>query len=270
MCLNKPSMITKFEGLTNSNGEAWAVQSLRKLAQISLENIISLHTFHNNIRSAAKFEATDFIVADDDSGTPISEVIDRHKHQACIIFTTRNHMLAKGVGPTAKPACARTRAIIRTDRSIEDLPTLKRNYDILHAKYPSLDTAVKDGARVLFAARELVYINEAGDPLKVQAVDEPSPPNYSRVRMPLHSYSNQKGALSSRTLEFINNWNPNSALIWHQEFIIAVQDIAAQKYSLEECTHLLSVVTGHLTKKDHYQIGYGYKNRMNFNFRSKK
>lgn len=65
-----------------------------------------------------------------------------------------------------------------------------------------------------------------------------------------------KGQLTKRTLNFINNWNPSLAHVWdwHSDFIFAVKDLQSQNYSMLEAQKILTTITGHLDSNDLYQL----------------
>lgn len=264
------AMVTVFESDRHVEGEPVRVQSLEDVADLSLNSILSLQTFFNNYRSNANFESTDFMVADDDSGTPVEDVIKRHRDHACIILTTRHHQIPKRTKSGVKPACDRTRIIFQTSESVTDLSVFKYNYSLLHKKFPMLDTSVTDAARILYKANNLVFINSSGIPLQIAKPPNTGTPELETVKHP--EISSERGFLTGRTIKFLNYWGIDTKLIWHQEFIFAVQDIKAQNYTYEECKDLLSSITGFLDSEDLGQLRDIWKKRTNFkmNFRKKK
>jgi hypothetical protein len=66
----------------------------------------------------------------------------------------------------------------------------------------------------------------------------------------------ERGALSKRTLDFLNGWKPELASVWpwHTDFIFAVKDLQTQNYSFEEAQRILTAVTGYLDTNDIYQM----------------
>lgn len=81
-------------------------------------------------------------------------------------------------------------------------------------------------------------------------------PAYTRPTDFKPSSPDEKGELSFRTLNFINNWNRSVAHVWdwHSDFIFAVKDLQGQNYTFEEAQRMLSTITGHLDSNDLYQM----------------
>ncbi|MEZ0208720.1 MAG: hypothetical protein ACAH17_00890 [Candidatus Paceibacterota bacterium] len=86
------------------------------------------------------------------------------------------------------------------------------------------------------------------------------------------SNPDERGQLTKRTLEFINNWKPELGRVWawHPEFIFAVKDLQSQNFTFDEAFKILSSVTGYLDSNDVYQMrDIWSRNNFRLQFRKK-
>jgi hypothetical protein len=171
-----------------------AAASLKDLSEIILNNSYSAMVFGGNARSEANFLSTDLMALDFDGGLTLEEAQTLFAPYRHVIATTRNHQKKKN-----NIVCDRFRVLLPLERTVTSVEEYRATWDAFKERYPAMDPACKDLARLWYASAGIVSVSEEGE---YAAVEKPKPKPESNAPKK-EIAEGERGKLSRSTLDLL-------------------------------------------------------------------
>jgi hypothetical protein len=166
-----PSYLRDSANLTSAHGFYPLPSDLKLLGAVILQRTWSPIVFKDNYRAKKNFLYSDFVGFDIDNveGEPylIKQAIRDFCDCELIIATTRSHQKEKVSGDSVSPPTDRYRMIMRWAQRIEDVGLFEYNVKKILDANPAFDKSAKDGARLFFPSKEIVFSQFEGERLEV-------------------------------------------------------------------------------------------------------
>lgn len=229
-------MISILEG--NVKAKETPAETMTDLAKVVTATRHSLPIYSNGYRAEANFREASYVVLDFDGGMPLEEAQELFRPYKRVIALTRNHMVPKH--EEIKP---RFRVYLKLSSCVLDLSQYRAISKALLDEHKAADQVVKDGARMLYEAREVVEVSDEGEEIDVEwyaamgAATAIVPEIVTETGSAAATRAAVKGRLATATTRFLTEEvEPGT---WNQRLFKAAKDMYEQGYTENEAVEKL-------------------------------